>query len=378
MFALYVHWPFCLKKCPYCDFNSHVSDAVDQTRWADALLAELDHFGSVTKGRQLTSVFFGGGTPSLMAARTVERLLAKAGDYWQLGPDLEVTLEANPTSSERGRFQDYQAAGVNRLSLGVQSFDDRVLAYLGRQHSAAEAQKAIAMAGQLFQRRSFDLIYATPGQTTTHWRGQLRQALELAGDHLSLYQLTIESGTAFYRSGEQAADEELAADLFEETQALLDAAGLPAYEISNHARPGQECRHNLVYWQGGDYVGIGPGAHGRLQVNGKMLATHQIHNPEIWLKSVQSKGHGTAKRRPLNSSARAEELLILGLRLTRGLNLAEIEARTGIAVRDHLNRQNLQMLCDAGFLRQTDSVLVATAKGLQRLNTIIAKLVELA
>lgn len=376
MFALYVHWPFCLKKCPYCDFNSHVSDAVDQGQWANALLSELSHYGSETKNQKLTSVFFGGGTPSLMEADTVERILSKASDYWCLDDNLEVTLEANPTSSEQKKFRDYKAAGVNRLSLGVQSFDDRVLSYLGREHSSTEAQQAIAMAGDLFDRRSFDLIYATPDQSRTHWQGQLQQALDLAGDHLSLYQLTIESGTAFFRTGEKAADEEGAADLYEDTQVLLEDAGMPAYEISNHARPGQECRHNLVYWQGGDYVGIGPGAHGRLQVDGKTVATHQIHNPDIWLKNVTDKGHGTAKRRTLDGAARAEELLILGLRLSAGINFREIAARTGVSVMEHINPQNLEMMRVGGFLQQTESHLVASAEGRQRLNTIIAKLVE--
>ncbi len=376
MFALYVHWPFCLKKCPYCDFNSHVSDAIDQTQWADALLADLDHYGQETKGRHLTSVFFGGGTPSLMAADTVARILESAADHWCLDGPLEVTLEANPTSSEGAKFNDYKAAGVNRLSLGVQSFDDQVLAYLGRQHSADEAQKAIALAAEIFDRRSFDLIYATPGQTRDHWKNQLQQAVDLAGDHLSLYQLTIESGTAFFRQGEQAADEERAADLYEDTQALLNRVGLPAYEISNHARPGQECRHNLVYWQGGDYVGIGPGAHGRLRLDGKTWATHQIHSPDIWLKSVMEKGHGTAKRRVLDTTSRAEELLILGLRLSQGLNLREIAERTGVVLMEHVHQRNLRMLCDAGFLHRSDSHLRASTEGLQRLNTIIAKLVE--
>ena len=375
MFALYVHWPFCLKKCPYCDFNSHVGGSIDHLKWRDALLRELDYYGSETKGRRLDSVFFGGGTPSLMQADTVARILDKAADYWQMDKDVEVTLEANPTSTEARRFADYKAAGVNRLSIGVQSFDDQVLDFLGRQHSAKEAEKAITVANQTFGRTSFDLIYATPDQSRAHWQAQMKQALDLASDHLSVYQLTIESGTAFHRAGMAAADPDRAADLFEDTQALLTDAGLPAYEISNHARAGAACKHNLVYWQGGDYVGIGPGAHGRLRTDGQNFATHQIHNPDAWLKAVAAEGHGTAKRRPLDAASRAEEMLILGLRLSRGIDVAEIKTRTGIQLLDHINRDQLQILSDAGFIEQTPTHLIATDAGRMRLNTIIAKLV---
>ncbi|NQV99041.1 MAG: coproporphyrinogen III oxidase [Rhodospirillales bacterium] len=374
MFALYIHWPFCLKKCPYCDFNSHVSAVVDQDRWRRALLQDLHHFGQQTRGRRLTSVFFGGGTPSLMEASTVAALLDRAGDYWQTDDTLEVTLEANPTSSEAAKFAAYKTAGINRLSIGVQSFDDRVLKQLGRQHAAAEARLAIAQAQAVFARTSFDLIYATPGQTRRHWRQQLDQALDLAGDHLSLYQLTIESGTAFHRDGVAAADGDLAADLYEDTQHRLAEAGLSAYEISNHARPGQACRHNLVYWQGGDYVGIGPGAHGRLRLAEQTVATHQIHNPDSWLRSVDRLGHGTAKRRTLTAQDRAEELLILGLRLTEGIDLAAIRERTGIALIDYLDAGQLTALKSGGYLVNTESRVTATADGLARLNAVIAKL----
>ena len=376
MFALYVHWPFCLKKCPYCDFNSHVKQTIDQAQWRDALLQELDHYGQLTKGRALTSVFFGGGTPSLMEADTVACILDKAGDYWQMADDVEVTLEANPTSTEAKRFQDFKQAGINRLSIGVQSFDDVVLAYLGREHSAAEATQAIGVANKAFDRTSFDLIYATPDQTRTHWQNQMKQALDLAGDHLSVYQLTIEGGTAFYRAGMQAADPDRAADLFDDTQSVLADAGLPAYEISNHAKDGQECRHNLVYWQGGDYAGVGPGAHGRLRLDGQCVATHQIHNPDIWLKTVNEKGVGTAKRRLLDDASRAEELLILGLRLTQGIDLNAIKERTGIWLLDHINADQRQILTNAGFLKPSKTHLTATPEGLMRLNSVIEKLVS--
>ena len=376
MFALYVHWPFCLKKCPYCDFNSHVRSSIDHAHWCEALLQELDHYGAETKGRTLTSVFFGGGTPSLMKVDTVAQILDKVGDYWQISEDVEITLEANPNSTEAKRFMDFQKAGVNRLSIGVQSFDDDVLAYLGRDHSAIDAIKAIGVANKIFDCTSFDLIYATPGQSRDHWQNQMKQALSLVGDHLSVYQLTIESGTAFHKAGMRDVDPEIAADLFDDTQSFLVDAGLPAYEVSNHAKEGHECKHNLAYWQGGDYVGIGPGAHGRLQLNNQMVATHQIHNPENWLKAIDDKGFGTAKRRLLDKTVRAEELLILGMRLAQGIDLKSIELLTGINLLEHINKDQLLILQDYGFMRPSTTHLVATSKGLMQLNSVIAKLVD--
>ena len=376
MFALYVHWPFCLKKCPYCDFNSPVRPSIDHAYWCQALLKELDHYGTETRGRVLTSVFFGGGTPSLMKADTVAQILDKVSDYWQISEYVEITLEANPTSTEVKQFMDFQKAGVNRLSIGVQSFDDDVLTYLGRDHSATEAIKAIEIANNIFDHTSFDLIYATPGQSRDHWQNQMKQALELAGNHLSMYQLTIESGTAFHRAGMSGADPELAADLYDDTQSFLESEGLPAYEISNHAKKGQECKHNLAYWQGGDYVGIGPGAHGRLQLNNEMVATHQIHNPENWLKAIDDKGFGTAKRRVLSQAVRAEELLILGLRLYQGIDLSSAEHLTGIKILDQVNKAQLQVLQNYGFMKPSTTHLATTPKGLMRLNSVIAKLVN--
>ena len=376
MFALYVHWPFCLKKCPYCDFNSHVRPSIDHERWSKALLRELDHYGAETKNRTLTSVFFGGGTPSLMKVETVAKILDTINNYWQISEDIEITLEANPTSTEAKQFIGFQKAGVNRLSIGVQSFDDRVLSYLGRDHSAAEATKAIEVANKIFNRTSFDLIYATPGQSRDHWKSQMKQALDLAGDHLSMYQLTIESGTAFHRAKMPDADPEVAADLFEDTQFYLEGVGLSAYEISNHAKKGKECKHNLTYWTGGDYVGIGPGAHGRLQLNNQMVATYQIHNPENWLKAIDDKGFGTAKRRILDQAVRAEELLIMGLRLVQGIDLKSIEQIAGINLIDHVNIDQLLILQRYGFMRPSKTHLVATPKGLIQLNSIIAKLVD--
>ena len=376
MFALYVHWPFCLKKCPYCDFNSHVRSSIDHTHWCEAVLQELDHYGTETKGRTLSSVFFGGGTPSLMKANTVAQILDKVSDYWQISEDVEITLEANPTSTESKQFIDFQKAGINRLSIGVQSFDDDVLAYLGRDHSAAEAIKAIGVANNIFNRTSFDLIYATPGQSRGHWQNQMKQALDLIGDHLSMYQLTIESGTAFHKAGMHDVDPELAADLFDDTQSFLADVGFPAYEVSNHAKEGQECRHNLVYWKGGDYVGVGPGAHGRLQLDNQMVATHQIYNPENWLKAIQDRGSGTAKRRVLDKAARAKELLIMGLRLVQGIDLNLIEQLTGINLLDYVNKEKLLILQEYGFMVRSTKRLIATPKGLMKLNAVIARLVD--
>src|SRR5262245_38165171 len=278
-FGLYVHWPFCLSKCPYCDFNSHVRAAIDHSRWRAALLRELDHYAAHTRGRRLTSIFFGGGTPSLMEPATVAAVIERAAEHWPLASDVEITLEANPTSVEAGKFAAFRTSGVNRVSLGVQALNDADLKFLGRHHSAAEARAAIDIARRHFARYSFDLIYARPGQSAAAWRSELAEAVGLAGDHLSVYQLTIEPETVFgaaHRRGELAVPrEEEAAALFELTQERLGEAGLPAYEISNHARPGGESRHNLTYWRYGDYVGIGPGAHGRLTVGSEKLATRQ-------------------------------------------------------------------------------------------------------
>src|SRR5207248_878542 len=292
--AVYIHWPFCRSKCPYCDFNSHVRDGIDAARWTQALMRDLERQAELTAGRAVGSVFFGGGTPSLMPPETVEKLLQRVRLNWAVLPDLEVTLEANPNSAEAGRFRAFAAAGVNRLSLGVQALDPEALRFLGRAHDRNEAIAAIEQARATFPRFSFDLIYARPGQSVAGWRRELEEALTLAGEHLSLYQLTIESGTAFATlagRGELALpDEESTAALFEMTQERLAAGGLPAYEISNHARPGSECRHNLAYWRYEDYVGIGPGAHGRLSRAGAKFATRQYRLPDKWLATVETEG----------------------------------------------------------------------------------------
>jgi oxygen-independent coproporphyrinogen-3 oxidase len=377
-FGLYVHWPFCRSKCPYCDFNSHVRAAVDHGRWRRALLRELDHYATQTLGRRLTSIFFGGGTPSLMEPDTVAAVIDAAHKAWPSDADIEITLEANPTSVEAEKFAAFRVAGVNRVSLGVQSLREADLKFLGRQHSADEARKAIDLARRYFDRFSFDLIYARPGQSVEAWRAELREALQLAANHLSVYQLTIEPETAFasaVRRGDFAVpDEESAAALYEATQESLAEAGLPAYEISNHARPGEECRHNLTYWRYGDYVGIGPGAHGRLTLEGVKYATRQHRAPEAWLDAVEQKGHATRQRDEVEREARREELLMMGLRLAEGIDARNFAAEMGEPLTAVLDQRRLTALINGGFVVMDSQGLRATASGRQRLNAVLAQL----
>ena len=375
-FGLYVHWPFCLSKCPYCDFNSHVADELDQARWRRNLLAELDHYGSKTKGRMLDSVFFGGGTPSLMPPGTVAALLNALGDYWQVSDAVEITLEANPTSVEAQKFADFRAAGVNRVSVGVQSLSDDALRFLGRGHSAREARQAISVAEKSFDRFSFDLIYALPEQSMGDWVGQLDDALAMAGDHLSLYQLTIEKGTPFYsdhRDGLFALPrDDVAADMYEKTAEMTSKSGLPAYEVSNHAQKGSECRHNLIYWQGGDYVGIGPGAHGRLTLDGETVRTEQIPGPANWLSAVSKNGHATRFSAVVLKPEQCEELIMTGLRLTGGIEAARFEAQTGVPLADGVNRNQVTALQQANLITWDETRLAATPAGILRLNALIS------
>ena len=368
--AVYVHWPFCKSKCPYCDFNSHVRERIDEGRWRRALLAELDHYAELTPGRTVTSIFFGGGTPSLMSAETVAAVLGRVARLWQLDPEVEITLEANPSSVEAARFRDFRAAGVNRVSLGVQALEDSALRFLGRAHDTAEALSALDIARNNFERFSFDLIYARPGQTVAAWRGELDRALALAGEHLSVYQLTIEPGTAFataHARGDLALpDEETQAALYETTQERLAAAGLPAYEISNHARPGAECRHNLAYWRYRDYVGVGPGAHGRLTLDDRKVATRQRRAPETWVDGVERAGHGTEDVTALTPEEVREEMLMMGLRLTEGIPLAELD--------EPLDPVRLEPLIVGGFLLIDKERLRPTAAGRQRLNAVLTRL----
>jgi oxygen-independent coproporphyrinogen-3 oxidase len=379
-FALYVHWPFCLSKCPYCDFNSHVRERVDVARWQRAYLAELDRAAGETEGRTVTSVFFGGGTPSLMPPETAAAILERIRALWPTAPDVEITLEANPGASEAARFRAFREAGVNRLSIGVQALDDTALKFLGREHAAAEALAAVARAAEIFPRFSFDLIYARPGQSVAAWRDELARALRFAGEHLSVYQLTIEPGTAFhtaYQRGDFALpDEDTAADLYEATRDLLGAAGLAAYEISNHARSGAESRHNLTYWRYGDYVGIGPGAHGRLTRGATKVATRAQRLPEVWLADVEQKGSGEAERTALDRAERGREMLLMGLRLAEGVDLARFAREAGMSARDFVDTRAAARLTEAGLIEWTADALRASDSGRQRLNGLLAALVS--
>ncbi len=375
--AVYFHWPFCRSKCPYCDFNSHVRDGIDATRWTQALMRDLERQAELTAGRTAGSVFFGGGTPSLMPPETVAALLDGVRSHWALMPDAEITLEANPNSAEAERFRAFAAAGVNRLSLGVQALDPEALRFLGRAHDRNEAIAAIEQARATFPQFSFDLIYARPGQSLAAWRRELDEALTLASEHLSLYQLTIEPGTAFAtlaRLGELALpEEESTAPLFEMTQERLAAAGLPAYEISNHARPGAECRHNLAYWRYQDYAGVGPGAHGRLTLGGTKYATRQHRLPEKWLAAVETKGTGIEETAAIQRETAIEEMLMMGLRLVEGVSRARLECAAGCDA-ETLFGSNLAPLIDGGFLALDAECLAATPAGRQRLNAVLAAL----
>lgn len=375
-FGLYIHWPFCVSKCPYCDFNSHVADAVDDDEWQRNLLAELDHYGNKTKGRRLDSVFFGGGTPSLMPPAITAALLDRLSDYWWVPADLEVTLEANPSSVEAQKFNDFRLAGVNRVSVGIQSFNDAALTFLGRAHSAAEAADAVSIAERTFERVSFDLIYALPGQSLDAWAAELAQAVSRGTSHLSLYQLTIEKGTPFYMDHRKGLfdlpDEDLAADMYELTGDLTEKAGFRAYEVSNYARSGQESRHNLVYWRGGDYVGVGPGAHGRLTLDGERLRTEQVPGPAGWLAAVTADGHATRVNAPVDGLEQAAEYLMMGLRLADGIDRAQFARITGRALDDCVDSAKVDTLCAAGLLEADSRGLRATRAGIQRLNAIIA------
>jgi oxygen-independent coproporphyrinogen-3 oxidase len=370
--AIYIHWPFCESKCPYCDFNSYAKRSLSEDAYLRAAIAELRHYASEAHGRTVASIFFGGGTPSLMAPETVASLIETMAELWPLDFACEITLEANPSSVEAGRFAGYRAAGVNRVSLGVQSLDDEQLRFLGRLHSAVEARQALEIAAKHFERVSFDLIYARPGQTEAQWRTELNEALRLARGHLSLYQLTIEPGTAFFdlhRRGKlRIPRAELAADLYELTQEICGAAGLPAYEVSNHAASGQESRHNLTYWRYGDYLGIGPGAHGRLTMGSAKIATAAIRAPGEWQAQVQAWGHGCAERFELSAEEQAEETVLMGLRLSEGLELEQLKAKTGYGLA--LNRT--ASLEDEGLLIREGHRLKVTAPGRLVLNAITA------
>jgi putative oxygen-independent coproporphyrinogen III oxidase len=374
--ALYVHWPFCVSKCPYCDFNSHVRASTDQDEWRNALLADLACEARLLPGRKLTSIFFGGGTPSLMHPSIVEALIAAAVGHWSPAKNLEITLEANPNSVEAERFASVAAAGVNRLSLGLQSFDDQALAFLGRAHSAAEGFRALEIAQKHFRRVSFDLIYALPNETQESWAATLAQALSLGTKHLSLYQLTIEPGTRFAsmvaKHDFEPLDPYAAATLYELTDAMTSAAGLPAYEISNYARPGQESRHNLTYWRYGDYVGVGPGAHGR------RLGTRTVRHrkPENFLSALRRTGHGIVEEAPLAPSEAADEALVMGLRLSEGVDAGAIAERFGLL--SLVDWERVDRLTASGHLLRDGARIALTAKGRLLLDHILGEIAAIA
>jgi len=370
--ALYVHWPFCVSKCPYCDFNSHVRAGIDQDAWREALLADLAHEARLLPGRRLGSIFFGGGTPSLMEPGTAAAVIAAARAYWPADEAIEITLEANPNSVEAARFADLAAAGVNRLSLGLQSFDDRALAFLGRAHSAREGFAALETAQKHFRRVSFDLIYALPGESEGGWSATLAQALSLGTSHLSLYQLTIEPGTRFAsmvaRGAFEPLDADAAAGLFELTDAMTSAAGVPAYEISNHARAGQQSRHNLTYWRYGDYAGIGPGAHGRRL--GMRTVRHR--KPENFLRGIVRNGHGLAEEAALSAHEAGDEALVMGLRLAEGVDAGALAARFGLEA--IVDWARVERLVGSGHLERDGSRIAVTARGRLLLDAILGEI----
>jgi oxygen-independent coproporphyrinogen-3 oxidase len=375
-FGVYVHWPFCLSKCPYCDFNSHVRHAaIDEARFLRAFTTELASTAARVPGRTVTSIFLGGGTPSLMQPATVAGILEAIGKHWGVAHDAEVTLEANPSSVEAARFRGYRAAGVNRASLGVQALDDDVLKELGRLHTAQEALEAVAIARAVFERYSFDLIYARPRQTPQAWAAELKRAIAEAAEHLSLYQLTIEPETPFatlHAAGKLVMpDEDTARALYDVTQEICAGAGLPAYEVSNHARPGAECRHNLVYWRAQEYAGVGPGAHGRLDIDGRRRATMTERRPEAWLTRVESLGHGLVADDALTAEERADEFLLMGLRLAEGIDPARYAALAGRP----LDPERIATLAAHGFVeRDPAGCLRVTREGFPVLDAVVADL----
>nr|WP_294914956.1 radical SAM family heme chaperone HemW [uncultured Neokomagataea sp.] len=377
--SLYIHWPFCLAKCPYCDFNSHVRNEIPQKRFATALRRELAHDAARLGRRRLNAIFFGGGTPSLMAPETVAALIEDAKTLFDPVPNLEITLEANPTSVEASRLAAFREAGVNRVSLGIQSLREDALRLLGREHSAPQAIKALETARALFPRISFDLIYARPGQSPADWRDELSTALDLVADHLSLYQLTIEPGTkyeALHRRGEiTLPDDETAATLYTLTGDVAATRGLLPYEVSNYAKPGCESRHNLTYWRYQDYLGIGPGAHGRMTFNGTLHATRRHRAPEPWAELVEKHGTGSREETPLSAEERGRESLLMGLRLTEGINAAAFQNRTSRSLTDCMDPDILTACLEEDYLSFDGTTLRATSEGRLRLESLLARLV---
>ncbi len=372
--GIYIHWPFCEKKCPYCDFNSHVQGNIDHLEWLKAYLNELRYYANETSDRVIKSVFFGGGTPSLMKTIIIEKILDEIQILWNLSKNVEITAEANPSSSESQLFKDFNLAGINRLSIGVQSFNNQSLKFLGRLHNADQAMNAITIARKIFPRFSFDLIYALPNQSATTWKKELLAAANIAGEHISLYQLTIEPGTEFYKKRITAANQIVGYDLYKLTQEIMDKAALPAYEISNHAKKGQESVHNLNYWQGGDYLGIGPGAHGRITKANKTEMMHNYRDPERWLNLALTKNTGGQKRSKLSNEERHDELVLMGLRLIKGISLDYYNSLTGKHLINILDQKKINFLINRGYLKINNGFLKATIEGRQRLNAVLSYL----
>lgn len=375
-FGVYVHWPFCLSKCPYCDFNSHVRQSpIDEERYLAAFRSEIAHRAALTPGRTVDSIFFGGGTPSLMKPATVAGLLEAIGSAWSVSPTVEITLEANPTSVEAERFRGYRVAGVNRVSMGIQALNDPDLKMLGRLHSVEEAMKALAVASSTFDRYTFDLIYARPGQSVASWKAELEEGIRRAGEHLSLYQLTIEPDTMFEKLFEAGKlvmpDSDLARDLWDVTQEATSKAGMPAYEVSNHARPGAESRHNLIYWRYGEYAGVGPGAHGRLLTNRGRIAQATERHPEMWLTVVETEGHGLVEDSALSESEQGDEFLLMGLRLAEGIDPARFEAIAGRSLEED---RIVSLISDGMVERTAGGRLRVTQEGFPVLDAVVADL----
>ena len=374
-FGVYIHWPFCMHKCPYCDFNSHVSREIDQKQWREALLSDIRSSAEELPDRKVDTVFFGGGTPSLMPPETVAAVIEELRVVWRLSPEAEISLEANPTSVEAGRFAGYSDAGVNRVSMGIQSLRDADLKALGRMHTVAEARAAFDVARKQFDRVSFDLIYARQNQTVDDWEKELTEAIDMAVDHLSLYQLTIEKGTRFGEMYERGTlrnlpNDSVATDMYFRTQEVCEQHGLPAYETSNHARPGAESQHNLIYWRYGDYVGIGPGAHGRITVGGQKLATETYSDPNQWLAQVGKSGWGRKSVEVVSAEDQANEYLMMSLRLAEGSNLDRYASLKG----DALDSMNLEGMLSAGFVSREGATIKTTPKGQPLLNAVLRQL----
>ncbi|MDD3182158.1 MAG: radical SAM family heme chaperone HemW [Alphaproteobacteria bacterium] len=373
--SIYIHWPFCAAKCPYCDFNSRpLTSDLDADAWEAAYLRELSFYADHLSGHSVHTIYFGGGTPSLMREKTIAAILNKIAAVWDVQHFCEITLEANPSSSEIGKFSAFKSAGVNRLSLGVQALNDADLRFLGRVHDGDAAREAIEMAKKTFDRFSFDLIYARRGQTPAAWQTELTEALAFGAQHMSLYQLTIEEGTVFHKRARQerfTASDDDAAAMFELTQDLMAQAGVPAYEISNHAAPGQESRHNLTYWNYGEYIGIGPGAHGRFVQEKVRYAAHNLRQPAAWLQQVMEKGHGLVEREALDVGTAQREALMMGLRLTAGIDLSAWFLKFGQPLSDNLSQERVACLQAQGLLSKSETHLAATAAGRQRLNAVL-------